>query len=267
MRGVLLAGGVGSRMGLFTRRVGNKHVIPVYNRPMIEYPLSSLSQAGVKELAIVTSNHHAGDICKLIGDGKEFGFDSVQYFVQIGEGGIAAALKLTEKFCNGEKFAVILGDNFFEMDLTEPFKLFEEKWIGCSVFLKQVHDPYRFGVAEISGDSVLSIEEKPLNPKSDLAITGLYLMDWRAFQFCKDLKPSARGELEVTDILKEYVRVGEISFSHVDGFWSDTGTPDSLLAASNWIKENESRMIVKGRFKNYRFKLGDDKCGDYISNG
>lgn len=268
MRAVVLAGGLGTRMGLFTRRVGNKHVIPVYDRPMIEYPLSSFSQAGIKELAVVTSNFHAGDLCKLLGDGKEFGFDSVQYFVQVGEGGIADALKLVENFCGDEKFAVMLGDNIYQMDLTEEVDLFSKSNKGCKIFLKDVPDPHRFGVAEVSesGD-VLGLEEKPDNPKSNLAATGLYFFDKFAFKVCNKLEPSARGELEITDVLNAYLDVKDMEYARVEGFWSDAGQPDSLLDTANWLRDNETKLISSGRFKGYRFDLGGGNVGDYISNG
>lgn len=265
IKGVVLAGGLGTRMGMFTRRVGNKHVITVYERPMIEYPLSNMSQAGIKDVAIVTSNHHAGDLCKLIGDGKEYGFDSVQYLVQVGEGGIADALKLVENFCGEDKYAVMLGDNIFEMDLTAEVESFASSKKGCKIFLKEVSDPKRFGVAEVSSDgSVIGLEEKPQNPKSNLAATGLYFLDKKAFDVCNSLEPSARGELEITDVLNFYLQRQDMEYAKVEGFWSDAGTPDSLLDSALWLRENKSKLHSSGRFKNYKFNLKDGKKGDYI---
>lgn len=265
MRGVILSGGLGTRMGLFTRRCGNKHVIPVYNRPMVEFPISSFSQSGIDELAIVTSNHHAGDLCKLIGNGKEFGFKSVQYFVQIGEGGISDALSLVEPFCKNEKFAVMLGDNIFEMDISDAVNSFISSRYGCNIFLKEVKDPQRFGVAEINDrQEIIGIEEKPKMPKSNLAITGLYFFDKYAFEVCKTLKPSARNELEIVDVLKAYLNNKNMTYNYVDGFWTDSGQPDSCLYAANWVKENQESLKKNGRFKNYAFKLSDGTLGDYL---
>lgn len=263
-KGVILAGGLGTRCGLFTRRCGNKHVIPIYNRPMIEFPLSTFSQAGITELAIVTSNNHAGDLAKLIGNGQEFGFNNVSYFVQVGEGGIADALKLVRPFTGDDKFAVVLGDNFFEMNIQHAFDDYLGNGTGASVFLKEVDDPERFGIAALIGDKISHIEEKPKNPKSNNAITGLYFFDHKALDFASSLSPSARGELEITDVLAYYMNRGELSWNRVEGFWSDMGQIQSMNKTANWLKENNQRLTENGRFGKYAFKLKNGSCGDYI---
>lgn len=268
MRGVILAGGLGTRMGMFTRRCGNKHVMQVYNRPMIEYPMSTLSQAGVDELAIVTSNHHAGDLCKLIGNGHEFGFKSVQYFVQIGEGGIADALKLVRPFVGQEKFIVILGDNILQADISSSLKRFETDYnTRCGIFTKEVLDPHRFGVAEFDeNNKVIGIEEKPKFPKSNHAIIGVYLLDPYAFSICDELIPSDRGELEITDVLESYMQRGELGAYPIDGFWSDAGTIESCYKTSQWIKENHDKLVESGRFAKYQFRLAGGIFGDYLAD-
>jgi glucose-1-phosphate thymidylyltransferase len=266
IKGVILAGGRGTRMGMFTRRCGNKHVIPVYNRPMIEFPLSTFSQAGIKDIAIVTSNHHAGDLAKLIGDGKEFGFDSVSYFVQVGETGIAGALRLVRPFTGKDKFVMILGDNFFEMNIQKEIESFEKIDFGARVFLKEVQDPERFGVAELARDMIIGIEEKPKAPKSNKAITGLYLFDYQALDFADSLSPSKRNELEITGVLSHYMERGQLSWANVEGYWSDMGTIESAFKCSDFIKCSNQKMIEEGRFRNYRFNLEDGTQGDYLND-
>jgi glucose-1-phosphate thymidylyltransferase len=265
IKGVILSGGLGTRMGMFTRRCGNKHVIPVYNRPMIEFPLSTFSQAGIKDIAIVTSNHHAGDLAKLIGDGKEFGFDSVSYFVQVGETGIAGALRLVRPFTGKDKFAVILGDNFYEMDIEEELESYDKSLSGAKVFLKEVEDPQRFGIAELARNMIISIEEKPKTPKSNKAITGLYLFDHQALDFADSVSPSARNELEITSVLGHYMQRGQLSWAEVKGYWSDMGQIESMDKTSRWIKDNHKALVDSGRFSQYKFKLQDGTYGDYIN--
>jgi glucose-1-phosphate thymidylyltransferase len=267
MKGIILCGGSGSRMGMFTRRVGNKHLIPVYNRPMIEFPLSTFSQAGVTDIAIVTSNYHAGDIAKLIGDGKEFGFDSVSYFIQVGDSpGIAHALKLTRPFLDQDEcFAMILGDNFYSMDISDAIKQYHEANESAMVFLEQVPDPQRFGIAELDDDGkIVSIVEKPQYSTSNLAVTGLYFLDTKCFDFIDGLKPSARGELEITDVLEFYKNNHDLAWTMVKGYWSDMGTLPSMNKTTNWIRDNHQTLIENGRFKAYRFKNKDGSIGDYI---
>jgi glucose-1-phosphate thymidylyltransferase len=266
MKGIVLCGGLGSRCGLFTRRIGNKHTIPIYNRPMIEYPLSTLSQAGITELAVVTSNHHAGDLTRLIGDGHEFGFNSVSYFVQVGEGGIAHALKLTKPFLDQDEcFAMILGDNFFSMDISAAIKQYEAAPESAMVFLEQVPDPERFGIADLDDNGkIVAIVEKPKQSISNLAITGLYFLDTKCFDFIDTLKPSQRGELEIVDVLDFYRKNNDLAWTMVEGRWSDCGLPESMFNTASWIRDNQQSLIDRGRFNAYRFKNKDGSIGDYI---
>ena len=235
MKGVILAGGTGSRM-LPCTKVTNKHLLPVYNKPMIYYPLQTLIDAGITEILIVSGPGHAGDFLNLLGSGKEFGV-RLTYEIQDEAGGIAHALGLAEKFANNDSVTVILGDNIFEDNMRTHVQNFRA---GAKIFLKEVHDPERFGVAEVKGDKVLGIEEKPKKPKSSWAVTGLYIYDKKVFTIIKTLKPSGRGELEITDVNNHYVKKGEMQAAFTKGFWSDAGTFDSLLRASQLVKEKKS---------------------------
>lgn len=234
MKGVILAGGTGSRMMPLTK-VTNKHLLPVYNKPMIYFPLETLKGMGITEILIVSGPGHAGHFVNLLGSGKEFGV-KLSYEVQEEAGGIAQALSLAEDFADEDTVAVILGDNIFE----DKFDMRSYK-DGATIFLKQVPDPQRFGVAELKADNVISIEEKPKNPKSNWAVTGLYIYDNEVFKIIKTLKPSARGELEITDVNNVYLKKGKMKANFVKGFWSDAGTFDSLIRASNLVYEKEKK--------------------------
>jgi glucose-1-phosphate thymidylyltransferase len=238
MKGVILAGGLGSRLYPCTK-VTNKHLLPVYNKPMIYFPLMTMIRAGLTDIMIVTGGSYAGDFLRILGNGKEFGLKDISYTYQEGEGGIADALKLTEDFAEGENIFVILGDNIIEDDITENIKMFERQKIGAGIFLKEVSDPERFGVAEIKNRKVINIEEKPKKPKSNYAVCGLYLYDNKVFNIIRKLKPSDRGELEITDVNNEYIKNGEMSYSIIKGWWTDAGTFESLFRASKLVAEKE----------------------------
>ena len=236
MKGVILAGGLGSRLMPCTK-VTNKHLLPVYDKPMIYYPLMTLVNSGITDILIVTGGNHAGEFLRLLGNGKEFGLKEISYTFQEGEGGIADALKLAEHFAKDEKIFVILGDNIIQDNVREHVNDFMKQPFGAKVFLKEVSDPERFGVAEIRDGAIVSIEEKPKNPKSSLAVCGLYMYDNEVFDIAKKLKPSKRGELEITDVNNEYIRRGSMTYSILKGWWTDAGTFESLFRASCLIAE------------------------------
>lgn len=230
IKGVILAGGFGKRLGMLTR-VTNKHLLPVYDKPMIFYPLQKLLDAGIKEILIVSGPDHSGHFLRLLGSGKEFNV-KFTYEIQDEAGGIAQALGLAEDFADGENLAVILGDNIFEDNLSEEINSFTG---GAKIFLKETEDANRFGVAEIQRDKLVRIEEKPKNPKTKYAVTGLYLYDSGVFDVIKTLKPSGRGEYEITDVNNYYIKNGLMKYSIVKGFWSDAGTFESLFRAAEHI--------------------------------
>jgi len=237
MKGAILAGGTGSRLMPLTK-VTNKHLLPVYNKPMIYYPLQTLINMGIKEILIVSGPGHAGHFVNLLGSGRKFGVN-FSYEIQDEVGGIAQALSLAEDFADKGPICVILGDNIFEdkIDISD----FKE---GARIYLKKVQDANRFGVAEINKKGkVLSIEEKPKNPKSNLAVTGLYIYGNEVFEIIKTLKPSARGELEITDVNNMYIKKEKMDAKILDGFWSDAGTFESLFRASELIRKKE--ILVK----------------------
>jgi glucose-1-phosphate thymidylyltransferase len=236
MKGVILAGGTGSRMYPLTK-VTNKHLLPVYDRPMIFYPLQTLVNAGIREIMIVSGRGHAGHFLELLGSGVEFGVQ-LTYEIQEKAGGIAEALGLAESWVDDESVAVILGDNIFQDSILPDVTSFRK---GAKIFLKEVPDAQRFGVAEIDGDRVISIEEKPEKPKSRYAVTGLYLYDSDVFSVIRTLKPSGRGELEITDVNNAYIKKGEMQFSLLKGFWSDAGTFDSLLRAGLLVQQHRTQ--------------------------
>ena len=238
MKGIILAGGTGSRLYPLTK-VTNKHLLPVYNKPMIYFPLKLLLDAGIKEILIVSGKEHAGDFLKLLGSGKEFGC-KFTYEIQEDAGGIAQALALAEDFADNEKIIVVLGDNIIEDSIKDPVKEFE-KSDSAFIFLKEVPDAERFGVAELKGNNVISIEEKPKKPKSDFAVTGIYMYPSEVFNLIKTLKPSARGELEITDVNNEFIKKGKLKANFLKGFWSDAGTFESLFRASSLVKEKEKK--------------------------
>lgn len=237
MKGVILAGGTGSRLYPLTK-ITNKHLLPVYDKPMIYYPLQTLIDAGLDEIMIVSGKGHAGHFLELLGSGEEFGVH-LTYEIQEEAGGIAQALGLAGDFADDDTVAVILGDNIFQNNVREAVQSFES---GAHVFLKEVPDANRFGVAEIAGDHIVSIEEKPAKPKSNYAVTGLYLYDNDVFEIISTLKPSGRGELEITDVNNEYIRQGTMLYSVLEGFWSDAGTFESLLRAGMMVQEYRKKV-------------------------
>ncbi len=235
MKGIILAGGTGSRLYPLTK-VTNKHLLPVYDKPMIYYPLQTLVDAGIKDIMIVSGRGHAGHFLELLGSGAEFGAH-LTYEIQEEAGGIAQALGLAEDFADDESVAVILGDNIFQDNVRSAVDGFTT---GAKIFLKEVTDANRFGVAEVNGEIIVSIEEKPDVPMSDLAVTGLYLYDPRVFELIHNLNPSGRGELEITDVNNAYIHMGDMSYSILSGFWSDAGTFDSLIHASELVRSIRS---------------------------
>lgn len=241
MKGVILAGGLGTRLWPCTK-VTNKHLLPVYDRPMIYYPLNTMVKAGIKDIMIVTGGNFAGDFLKILGNGKEFGLKDISYTYQEGEGGIADALKLAEHFASGDKVFVMLGDNIIQDDISSQIADFGKRENGASVFLKEVNDPQRFGVAEIKDSRIRRIVEKPKDPKSNFAVTGLYLYDNKVFDIIKTLKPSDRGELEITDVNNIYIKKGLMSYSIIEGYWTDAGTFESLYRASRLIAEGSASL-------------------------
>ena len=240
MKGVILAGGLGSRLFPLTK-VTNKHLLPVYDRPMIYYPIQTLVGAGIKDILLVTGGNSAGDFLKLLGNGKAFGLRRIHYAYQEGEGGIAHALALAEHFVDGDKSVVILGDNIFEDNIGSFVRKFEKQKSGARLLLKKVPDPERFGVAEFKNNKVVKIIEKPKNPKSNFAVVGAYMYDASIFQIIKTLKPSGRGELEITDVNNAYLKRGELEYDILKGFWSDAGTFESLYRANYLIKHKKDR--------------------------
>jgi glucose-1-phosphate thymidylyltransferase len=237
VKGIILAGGTGSRLFPLTK-VTNKHLLPIGKCPMIFYPLAKLKESGITEILIVTGKEHMGDVVNLLGSGTDLGLD-LTYRVQDQAGGIAQALGLAENFANGDKVVVILGDNIFEDSIRDFVADFEKQPNGAKILLKQVHDPERYGVAELDGNKVLSIVEKPKNPKSNYCVTGIYMYDNNVFNIVKTLKPSGRGELEVTDVNNAYVHTQNLTSDNFTGWWTDAGTFDSLNHANNLIKESE----------------------------
>lgn len=237
MKGIVLAGGKGSRLYPLTK-ITNKHLLPVYNKPMIYYPVQTLVDAGIRDILVVTGGNHAGDFLQLLGNGREFGLSIVGYSYQEGEGGIADALKLAEDFAEGEKVCVILGDNIIQKGIAAAVADFERQEKGAKILLKEVDDPERFGVAEIRDGKVVNIVEKPKNPASNYAVTGIYLYDATIFEKTRVLKPSARGELEITDVNNAYIREGTMTYSFLEGWWTDAGTFSSLLRASNLVAKD-----------------------------
>jgi glucose-1-phosphate thymidylyltransferase len=240
MKGVVLAGGTGSRLFPLTK-ITNKHLLPVYDKPMIYYPIQALVDAGIEDILIVTGGRNAGDFLRLLANGKEFGLTHLDYTYQEGEGGIAEALGLAHHFGAGHRLCVILGDNIIEGSIREAVEDFRKQPSGAKILLKQVEDAERFGVAEIAGGKILGIEEKPKKPKSDLAVTGIYMYDETVFEKVQHLKRSDRGELEITDVNNAYIAEGTMTFAHLDGWWTDAGTFESLLRANNLVAETRER--------------------------
>lgn len=243
MKGVVLAGGLGTRLLPMTR-VTNKHLLPVYDRPMIYYPLQQLVHAGIQDILVVTGGDSAGDFLKLLRNGHDFGLEHLRYAYQEGEGGIAEALGLAEYFAAGEPVAVILGDNIFQDRLAPAIEAFRDDPAGAMIMLKEVEDPERFGVAKVEGERVLDIIEKPMNPASRLAVTGCYLYDARVFDIIKTLAPSDRGELEITDVNNRYIEWGEMRHHVVEGWWTDAGTVASLHRAADLVARDQANSVL-----------------------
>jgi glucose-1-phosphate thymidylyltransferase len=236
MKGIVLAGGLGTRLYPLTK-VTNKHLLPIYHKPMIYYPIETLVEGGIQDILIVTGGANAGDFLRLLGNGKEFGLRHLNYTYQEGEGGIAAALSLAEFFAEGDLICVILGDNIIEGSIARYIQNFQKQGGGARILLKEVNDPQRFGVAEIHGKQIVRIEEKPSVPASNYAVTGIYMYDAEVFDFVKELRPSHRGELEITDVNNAYINKGKMSYDILDGWWTDAGTFESLLHASNLVSK------------------------------
>src|ERR687885_566682 len=242
MKGIVLAGGTGSRLFPLTK-ITNKHLLPVYDKPMIYYPIQTLVEAGIKDLLIVTGGRNSGDFLRLLANGKEFGLKHINYTYQEGEGGIAAALSLCEAFADGEPVCVVLGDNIIEKNICKAVRAYRHQGGGAKILLKKVADPQRFGVPELDGTRVVRIEEKPVQPKSEYAVIGIYMYDADVFKIIKTLKPSGRGELEITDVNNAYIERGEMSWDELDGWWTDAGTFESLLRASNLVAETGANKL------------------------
>jgi len=239
MKGVVLAGGLGTRLYPLTYAT-NKHLLPVYSKPMVYYPIQTLVEAGIVEVMVVTGGPHAGDFIRVLKNGEELGLKHLEYAYQEGHGGIAEALGLCEDFCDGESVAVILGDNTTDASISEAVQSFQE---GCTIFLRKVPDPERFGVPVFDPNDpsrIVAIEEKPARPKSRYAVTGLYLYDRRVFDLIRELVPSGRGELEITDVNNRYLELGLLRWRELRGFWSDAGTFESLFRTNAYWAQKES---------------------------
>ena len=234
MKGVVLAGGTGSRLFPLTK-ITNKHLLPIYDKPMIYYPIQTLVDAGIREILVVTGGRNSGDFLRLLANGKEFGLKHLHYTYQEGEGGIADALGLAEHFADGSKICVVLGDNIIQGTIRGAVEDFQKQESGAKILLKEVPDAERFGVAEIEDGRVIGIEEKPAQPKSKYAVTGIYMYDETVFEKVRELVPSRRGELEITDVNNAFIREGTMTFSYLEGWWTDAGTFDSLLRAANLV--------------------------------
>jgi len=239
MKGIVLAGGTGSRLFPLTK-ITNKH-LPIFDKPMIYYPIQTLVDAGIRDLLVVTGGRNSGDFLRLLANGREFGLKHINYTYQEGEGGIAEALALAEHFAEGSRICVILGDNIVESSIATAVRDFERQERGAKILLKEVPDAERFGVAEIQGDKIIGIEEKPAKPKSNCAVTGIYLYDETVFDKTRTLEPSARGELEITDVNNAYIREGTMTFNYLQGWWTDAGTFDSLLRAANLVHDTTQK--------------------------
>jgi glucose-1-phosphate thymidylyltransferase len=242
MKGVVLAGGLGTRLRPLTA-VTNKHLLPVYDQPMIYYPIQTLVNAGITDIMIVTGGNSAGDFLKLLGNGKAFGLKHLNYTYQEGEGGIAEALGLVEHFASGDPVCVVLGDNIIEGNIRAAARSYRHQGGGAKIILKRVPDPQRFGVPELDGRNVLRIEEKPEDPKSDYAVIGIYMYDGEVYDIIRTLRPSGRGELEITDVNNAYIERSEMTWEELDGWWTDAGTFESLLFASNLVAETGANKI------------------------
>ena len=246
MKGVVLAGGLGTRLRPLTA-VTNKHLLPVYDQPMIYYPIQTLVNAGITDIMIVTGGNSAGDFLKLLGNGKAFGLKHLNYTYQEGEGGIAQALALVEHFAGGDPVCVVLGDNIIEGNIAAAARAYRHQGGGAKIILKKVPDPDRFGVPELDGKRVLHIHEKPESPKSDYAVIGIYMYDGEVYDIIRTLKPSGRGELEITDVNNAYIKRDEMTWEELEGWWTDAGTFESLLHASKLVAETGANKMDLNR--------------------
>ena len=242
MKGIILAGGLGTRLHPLTK-VTNKHLLPVHDKPMIFYPIETLINAGINDILIVTGGNNAGDFLRLLGNGRDFGLEHINYTYQEGEGGIAEALGLAEYFASGDRICVVLGDNIIEKNILRAVESYGRQEAGAKILLKEVPDPQRFGVPVLEGEKVVKIEEKPKQPKSIYAVTGIYMYDSRVFDIIKTLEPSARGELEITDVNNAYIERGELTWDLLEGWWTDAGTFESLLKATNLVAETGANKV------------------------
>ena len=234
MKGIVLAGGLGTRLMPLTK-ITNKHLLPIYNEPMVYYPIKTLINAGINDIMIVTGGNNAGEFLRLLGNGKQFGLKHISYTYQEGEGGIADALSLAEEFADGDKIVVILGDNIIENNIVNQKEAFEKQKEGARIILKKVPHPEHFGVPELDGDKVIRIEEKPKKPKSEYAVIGIYMYDYRVFDVVKTLVPSDRGELEITDVNNYYIKHGLMMYDTLDGWWIDAGSSHDNLAMATQL--------------------------------
>jgi glucose-1-phosphate thymidylyltransferase len=242
MKGVILAGGLGTRLYPLTK-VTNKHLLPVYDKPMIYYPIQTLINAGIDDILIVTGGNNAGDFLRLLGNGKDFGLKHINYTYQEGEGGIADALRLAEFFTGKDKVCVLLGDNIIEKNIRKAADAFAAQKEGAKILLKEVTDPSRFGVPELRGDRIVRIEEKPKEPKSKYAVIGIYFYDPSVFDIIKTLKPSNRGELEITDVNNWYIERGVMTWDILEGWWADAGTFESLIRSNNLVSQTGGNKL------------------------
>ncbi len=241
IKGVILAGGLGKRLYPLTS-VANKHLLHIFNKPMVYYPIQTLVDAGIREILLVTGGNNAGDFLRLLGSGKEFGLKHIEYTYQKGEGGIADALRLAEDFADGGKIVVILGDNIIEKPIKKYVQKFVKQKQGARLLIKKVLDPERFGVVEFKDSKILKITEKPKKPKTNYIVTGIYMYDAKVFDIIKTLKLSKRGELEITDVNNRYIKWDQLYYDILPGFWTDSGTFDSLLRANNLVARRIARQ-------------------------
>ena len=242
MKGIVLAGGLGSRLSPLTR-ITNKHLLPIYNQPMVYYPIQTLVEAGIDDILVVTGGNSAGAFLNLLRNGAEFGLRHLNYAYQEGEGGIADALRLAEFFADGKPVCVVLGDNLIERNILKAAEAFRAQKTGAKILLKEVKDPQRFGVPILEGNRVVNIEEKPRNPRSPYAVTGIYFYDATVFDIIKMLKPSGRGELEITDVNNAYIQAGQLTWDVLDGWWTDAGTIESLYFANQRVAETGANKM------------------------
>ena len=260
MKGVVLAGGTGSRLSPLTR-VTNKHLLPIYDKPMVYYPLQTLVEAGIQDILLVTGGNNAGDFLRLLRNGKDFGLNQLSFAYQEGEGGIADALRLAEPFAAGEKICVILGDNILENSVRRAREKFERQQEGALILLKEVRDPERFGVPVFEGKRIVRIEEKPKVPGSPYAVIGVYFYDGTVFDRVRTLRPSGRGEFEITDVNNSFLFEEQLSYDVIDGGWTDAGTFESLWRATKMVREKAAAISSDTGLFDIRdaLKAGKDK--------